>query len=82
MKEVRFRQTRGDGNVKLASIVMEMDGLSYKPSSVSTSADGVITARFTIPASATGNNSCRLRATIDRSHDNKSHGMVSMLLDK
>lgn len=82
LKEVRFLQTRGEGNASLDSITLEMDGLSYKPVSVTTGADGAITARFSVPESATGNNSCRLRAVVSRSNGSKSHGMVSIVLEK
>lgn len=81
LKEVHFRQTRGNGNIRLDSIALEMDGISYSPTSVSTMPDGTVNARFSVPATATGNNSCRLRAKISRTAGSMSHGMVSIALN-
>lgn len=79
LSEVRLRQTRGAGAVNLDELVLEMDGLSYPAVSTALEDDGMITAKFNVPDDATGNNSCRLRAVLNRAPKSKSHGMVSIV---
>ena len=81
LKEVHLRQTRGDSPADLDKLVLEMDGLSYNESSRTIAEDGTIICAFNVPESATGNNSCRLRALVSRKGDSKSHGMISIVAD-
>lgn len=81
LKEVHVRQSRGDSPVNLDKLVLEMDGLTYNESGRNVAADGTIVASFNVPESATGNNSCRLRAVVSRKGDSNSHGMVSIIAE-
>lgn len=81
LKEVHLRQTRGDSPATLDKLALEMDGLSYKETGRTVASDGTITCKFNVPESATGNNSCRLRAVVSRKGDSKSHGMISIVVD-
>lgn len=81
LKEVHLRQTRGQSPAKLDKLTLEMDGLSYTESGRTVAADGMIICKFDVPAEATGNNSCRLRAVVSREGDSKSHGMISIVAE-
>ena len=81
LKEVRLLQTRGDGKITLDNLNLEMDGINYGPTSTKILPDGTICCYFNVPASATGNNACRLTAKISREPGKSSFGKVSIVLD-
>ena len=60
----------------MSDLVLEMDGKKYQPLTAPVVADGNIVYAFEVPATATGNNACRLTATL--ATDAPTHGKVTM----
>ena len=76
LQTLTFATTRGDGRLTVSDLVLEMDGKKYPPLTAPEVADGNIVFAFEVPATATGNNACRLTATL--ATDAPTHGKVTM----
>ena len=76
LQTLTFATTRGDGRLTVSDLVLEMDGKKYPPLTAPEVADGNIVYAFEVPATATGNNACRLTATL--ATDAPTHGKVTM----
>ena len=83
LKGVCFQYVRGANKLEIQEAILEMDGVEVcrttHPGETGTNHINN-TYLFNIPAGATGNNSCRLRAKVKSDGKHDSYGRVLMLL--
>lgn len=81
-KRLRFRYTKGNHRLDIAKVVVEMDGVDVQtltPNGYAGTPSRNNVLPLHIPADATGNNGCRIRATVRGNGGHDSHGTVELL---
>lgn len=81
-RRLRFRYTKGNHRLDIATVTLEMDGKAVqtlRPDGYAGVPSRNNVLRLAIPADATGNNGCRLRATVRGNGGNNSFGAVELL---
>ncbi|MDO5463033.1 MAG: alpha-N-acetylglucosaminidase TIM-barrel domain-containing protein [bacterium] len=81
-KQVRFRYTKGNHGLDIEQVVIEMDGVDVQ--TINAKGFTGIQSRgnvfkLEIPAEATGNNGCHIRARVRGSGGNNSYGTVEFV---
>lgn len=85
LKGIRFQYIRGNNKLMIKKVVLEMDGVDvctaehYGETGTNNSNNTYLLA---VPEGATGNNSCRIRATIQSDGTHDSYGKILILLNK
>ena len=82
---VRFRFVRGSHRLDISEVKIEMDGqivAEVKHDGIAGTPSSNNVYRFTVPADATGNNSCHIIARVRSNGGNNSFGSVELLPKK
>lgn len=81
-KRLRFRYVKGLHRLDIARVTVEMDGVAVQtlePNGYAGVPSRNNVCTLNLPANATGNNSCRIRAKVRGNGGNDSYGSVELL---